>query len=597
MRLLILGTAGHIDHGKTALVRALTGTDTDRLPEEKRRGITIDLGFARLPLDDELELGVVDVPGHEAFVRNMLAGATGFDLALLVVAADEGVMPQTREHLAIIELLGVRAGVVALTKIDLVDEEWLALVLDDLRAELQASAFANAPIVPVSAVTGTGLDDLRGALARAAREARTRAGDDLFRLPIDRVFTVNGTGTVVTGTVWSGRVSAEDALVLLPAGLRVRVRGVQVHGQSAPTARAGQRAAIALAGVEREQVVRWQVLVRDEGWTPASLLTVRLHAISGTGWKLAQRQRVRFHLGTAELLGRIRLFGLEAVDADEPGGTLEALAQIGLEAPVVARAGDRFVVRSYSPVTTIGGGIVLEPDAPRRRRLREGEPELLDALLGSAPEAMLARSQLAGWNGALVGRLAVETPHAPAGIGAALDVHVAAGALGRVGDRVFMGDVLARGREILLHAVASFHESSPLRAGIDRQELRRTLPPAAAPGLADALLDALLRDGSLVARGERGELLARAGFEPRLTDEQAAARDRILALYDAAELAPPTLEELPPELHQRRDFWPLLKLLESEGRLLAMAPETFVSAPAMTRARERARREVANPWL
>ncbi len=593
MRRLILGTAGHIDHGKTALVRALTGTDTDRLPEEKRRGITIDLGFARLPLDDELELGVVDVPGHEAFVRNMLAGATGFDLALLVVAADEGVMPQTREHLAIIELLGVRAGVVALTKTDLVDDEWLTLVLEDVRAGLHGSAFADAPIVPVSAVTGAGLEELRRALADAARHARARADDDLFRLPIDRVFTIHGTGTVVTGTLWSGHVRTEDALALLPDGPRARVRGVQVHGQPEAVARAGQRAAIALAGVERDQVIRGQVLVREEGWSPTTLLTVRLRVIPGTGWKLAQRQRIRFHLGTAELLGRIRLFGADALDPDLPGATLEAYAQIGLEGPVIARAGDRFVIRSYSPVTTIGGGIVLEPAASRRRRLGEHEAELLDRLLAPPADAVLARAVLAGWSGVAATGLAVETPHPPAEIAVALDAHLATGALGRVGDRVFDGAVLEQARRVLLEVVERFHEVSPLRPGIDRQELRRALPPGAAPGLADALVDTLVGQGIVVARGERGELLARAGFQPHLTHEQAVARDRLLALYESAELAAPSVDELPAELRQRRDFWPLLKLLESEGHLLAMAPETFVSAAAMARARERARRELA----
>ena len=269
---MILGTAGHIDHGKTTLVCALTGVDTDRLPEEKRRGITIELGFAPLVLDGVGTLGVVDVPGHEAFVRTMVAGATGIDLALLVVAADEGVMPQTREHLAILTLLGVRGGVVAVTKRDLVDDDWLALVEDDLRAALEGTALAAAPIVPVSATTGDGLDALRAALADAARGIPARAAGDLFRLPIDRAFTVKGTGTVVTGTVWSGALGRDATVRLFPADLAVRVRGLHAHGRAVEQVRAGDRAALALAGVDLDQVGRGAVLVQGTAWRASRVL-------------------------------------------------------------------------------------------------------------------------------------------------------------------------------------------------------------------------------------------------------------------------------------------------------------------------------------
>ena len=601
MRRLILGTAGHIDHGKTALVRALTGVDTDRLPEEKRRGITIDLGFARLPLDDTLELGVVDVPGHEAFVRNMLAGATGFDLALLVVAADEGVMPQTREHLAIVELLGVRAGVVALTKTDLVDDDWLGLVLDDLRAQLATTPFAAAPVVPVSAVTGAGLDQLRAALRSAAAGVRDRTGDDLFRLPVDRVFTVRGTGTVVTGTVWSGRVRPDDSLTLLPSGVAARARGVQVHGADVAEASAGQRAAVALAGLERDDVTRGEVLVREGAWRAATVLTVRLRLIPGSEWELAQRQRIRFHLGTAELLGRVQLLGTDRLRPGE-----HAWGQLVLEAPVVARAGDRFVLRSYSPVTTIGGGTVLEPDAPRRKRLEPADAARLERLLGSADDALVARAALAGSAGALLARLPVETPHAAAVLQPVLARLEAATppAVHRIGDRLFTGDVARAAREALLATVDDFHARNPLRAGIERPELRRALqersarpgaaerggaprtrravPAATSAVLADALLDALVAGGTLVARGP---VVARAGFLPSLTPEQAQARDRLAAAFELAGLAPPALEELPAELRQRKDFWPLLKLLEGDGRLLALGPESYVSARAIEDAR------------
>ncbi len=410
-RRLVLGTAGHIDHGKTTLVHALTGVDTDRLAEEKRRGITIDLGFAELPLDDDTALAVVDVPGHEGFVRNMLAGATGIDVMLLVVAADEGVMPQTREHLAIVELLDVAAGVVAVTKADLVEPEWLHLVVDDLAEQLAGGPFGDAQIVPVSARTGAGLDALRAALGDSAQRARQRDAAGLFRLPVDRVFTIRGTGTVVTGTIVSGGVHDGASVRILPgpaariaagptahglgAGLVARVRGVQVHGAVAENARAGHRAALALAGVDHADVRRGNVVVSsDAPWRPTSMLSARIRVIPGTEWRVRNRQRLRIHLGTAEVMGRAILFGTRELG---PGD--EAWAQLRLETPLVARAGDRFVLRSYSPVTTLGGGTVAEPLPPKRKRLDDDARAALDAVLAAAPDAAERLVRLEAWRG------------------------------------------------------------------------------------------------------------------------------------------------------------------------------------------------------
>ncbi len=405
-RHLVLGTAGHVDHGKTALVAALTGVDTDRLAEEKRRGITIDLGFAELPLGDDLTLGIVDVPGHEAFVRNMLAGATGIDLVLLVVAADEGVMPQTTEHLDIVRLLGVRGGVVALTKTDLVEPAWLELVQEELTEHLAATPFAGAPVVPVSSRDGRGLDELRAALAGAAAAVPDRPADGRFRMPVDRVFTIRGTGTVVTGTVWHGALNADASPRVLPSGRTSRVRGLQVHGREVDRILAGQRAAVALAGLDTDEVQRGDVLVDSPDWTPSSMLTVRLSVVPDSAWSIAQRQRVRVHLGTAEALARVALLEPAAVeggssDADTilgPGQT--TWAQLRLESPLVARAGDRLVVRSYSPVTTIGGAVVAEPVPRKRKRLREPDRSALDAILdGDAAAAAAAAGRLAGRTG------------------------------------------------------------------------------------------------------------------------------------------------------------------------------------------------------
>ncbi|HEY0304241.1 MAG TPA: selenocysteine-specific translation elongation factor, partial [Longimicrobiales bacterium] len=390
MKQLILGTAGHIDHGKTSLVKALTGIDTDRLPEEKARGITIDLGFAHLQLED-MNVGIVDVPGHEGLIRNMLAGATGFDAVLLVVAADEGVMPQTREHIAIAKLLDVQRVVVAITKADVVDPEWLELVRADVDTFVRAE-LGKVPVVPVSSVTGAGLPELRQALSAQLREAAERAEKDIFRMPIDRVFTVHGTGTVVTGTVWSGRASRQDMLRLLPSNRAVRVRGVQTHGAAIDAGGAGERAAFALSGVDRSDVSRGDALVDGGAWRAAHTITARIQMLPA--YSLTQRQRVRIHLGTAEVLARVVLLTKEWV-------------QLRLEAPLVARARDRFVIRSYSPVATIGGGQVAELER-FRKRLSDGDVGLLTRILDDGePGRILAAIHLAAEQGCTAEELAI----------------------------------------------------------------------------------------------------------------------------------------------------------------------------------------------
>lgn len=586
MRKLILGTAGHIDHGKTTLVRALTGTDTDRLEEEKRRGITIDLGFARLVLDDGTELGIVDVPGHEAFVRNMLAGATGIDLVLLVVAADEGVMPQTREHLAIVELLGVRGGVVAVTKRDLVDDEWLELVLADIESELQGSPFAGAPIVPVSGTTGAGLDELRAAIARVAAAVGQRRADDLVRLPIDRVFTVRGTGTVVTGTLWSGQLERDVAVRLLPSGLSVRVRGLHVHGTEVERAEAGRRVAVALAGVERTDLTRGDVLVTDGAWAPSRMLTVQLRVLADSSWEVRPRQRIRFHLGTAEVMGRVALLGESRLGPGDVGW-----AQLRLEEPVVARAGDRFVIRSYSPVTTIGGGIVAEPAPPKRKRLRPGEADSFAAVLFGAPEeAVRARLELAGWAGVSIAALSVETPHPPATVEAAVTALEASGELVRDGARVYAATLAERGRQLLLDAVDAFHAEHPLEPGIDREALRRVLPEPARTGLGGWILGRLLAEGTLVGRGSA---VARAGFRTTLSPDQAKARDQLLALIARGGLTPPTLGELPAEVRERSDLKRLLRVLEDEGAVVSISSDIYYAREHLDEAIGAVRRHLA----
>ncbi|MBR9988656.1 MAG: selenocysteine-specific translation elongation factor [Gemmatimonadetes bacterium] len=574
MRPLVLGTAGHIDHGKTALVHALTGTNTDRLPDERRRGITIDLGFASLVLPGGTPLSIVDVPGHEAFIRNMLAGATGLDLVMLVVAADEGPMPQTREHLAILDLLGVRRGVVALTRIDLVEPDWLELVREELHELLAGSCLAGAPIVDVSARTRQGLDHLLDALDSAAADATLRAADDLFRMPIDRIFTVRGTGTVVTGTVWSGSLRRDAHVHVLPAGFEARVRGLQQHGEACDEVGPGARAAVALAGVDRDALTRGDTLLTGWGWAAAGILTVKLRVLNDATAPIAPRQRVRVHAGTAEVLGRVALLPVEL----NPGE--EAIVQLRLEQPIVTRALDRIVVRSYSPAHTIGGGIVLEPMAPKRKRLPDEVREALTTLdphPGPPGPATLvsAAVTLAGPAGIDLSLLPLTTGLTPGEVDSAVD---ASEDVVRFGARAVARPLLLATQSAILDLVKAFHASEPLLDGVERESARQVLRQ---PPLFDAAVTGLLGEGRLAVAGNA---LALPDHSPVPAGDAAAAMERLADLFAGAGLQPPDLSDLPEDLVRRRDLAVLIRFLERDGTLLRMSPTRLIHAPAVSEA-------------
>jgi selenocysteine-specific elongation factor len=565
---MILGTAGHIDHGKTTLVRALTGVDTDRLPEEKRRGITIDLGFAPLLLEGVGTVGVVDVPGHEAFVRTMVAGATGIDLALLVVAADEGVMPQTREHLAILSLLGVNAGVVALTKCDLVDADWLALVEEDVRDALSPSTLAEAAIVPVSATTGEGLDALRAALAAVARELPTRAADDVFRLPIDRAFTVKGTGTVVTGTVWSGALERDATVRLLPLDQPVRVRGLHAHGRAVDRVRAGDRAAIALAGVDLDQVGRGAVLVQGMAWRASRVLRADVALLDDAPRALGPRSRVRLHLGTSEVSARLVV----------KGGTLapgeRASARVVVDEAVVARAGDRFVIRSASPVSTMGGGVVLDPMAPARARAW--------ADVGLDPGDLLARAIAeSGASGVVVSELAIRLGVPP---GRAHRLAAESGAW-RVGERLIGIDARTALEREAMSTLHDFHAEHPLEPGAPLQWLRSRL--RAPDEVGSAVLAELASANTIsVQQG----LARMPEFAPRLSTAQERLREQLIAALEASGQEPPTIDELAASLNsEAAAVAAIARLLAREGRLVAVEPTRYYLAATLRGLLERLR--------
>jgi len=567
LRRFVIGTAGHIDHGKTALVKALTGVDTDRWEEEKRRGITIDLGFAPLPLGDEIQASVVDVPGHEGFVRNMLAGATGIDVALLVIAADEGIMPQTEEHLAIVELLGVRRGIPVITKRDLVDGEWLELVQSEVATRLAASRVRWERAVPASALTGAGLDELRSALGRVAADLVERPADDLFRLPIDRVFAVAGAGTVVTGSTWSGSVAVGDAVRLLPLGREARVRSIEVHGEAAARAVPGRRTALALVGVDKSELARGAVAVTGPGWHATGVLDTAVELLPGARKPLASRTRVRVHLGTAEILARV--VQTRSIAPGESGH-----ARLVLESPLVARGGDRFVLRSFSPVTTIGGGVVLDPFPPQRTRLRrrriapdQTPQQRLDALVAEAGLTGIGAETLAVRLGVPPRRVMTVIADLGEGLLSLAGTLVAQAAVAAETTR--LADVLRR-----------YHKEHPLDPGMSLQALRAAVGAAGSPPPA-AVVDAVVEHGARGRKLEIVESVARLpGWRPAFDARASGARDQLARRVAEAKWQVPTVAELEREL-PGAPVRALLAHLAREGLVEQMDQERYAATAAL----------------
>ena len=551
---MILGTAGHIDHGKTALVKALTGVDADRLPEEKRRGITIDLGFAPLEIPGSETIGVVDVPGHEAFIRTMLAGASGIDLALLVVAADEGVMPQTREHLDILTLLKIPRGVVALTKCDLADDEWRRLVVDDIRELCAGTPLADAEIVEVSALTGQNVDELKAAIARAAAVQRAQESDDLFRMPVDRAFTVKGTGTVVTGTVWSGSVGVESLVRIEPAGKQARIRAIQSHGSSIQRAAPRNRTALALAGCDVADVPRGSTIVQDPDWIPTHEVDVEM-TLTDEEFDPTPRTRVRVHVGTAETGAR-----LSRLRSSSDGRLYSRLV---LDEPLMARGGDRFVIRLPSPQRTVGGGEVIDPYPPRRNAGGESRPS-------TRVERLADLLQRAGTTGLSVSSIPIRIGWSPGDTPPALE---------KLG-AVVIGDAALdfRAMEALekkLESLVAIHVANhPLEAGVSLQTLRAAARGSSA--IVDVALNRLEKKGRIETSGS---LVRPAGWTSRLDSREQELSDAILRDICVHPGGPPSVAELESKFGQSAR--PLLRRLEREGAITKVAEDRYYSRDSL----------------
>jgi selenocysteine-specific elongation factor len=536
MKSVIVGTAGHIDHGKTSLVKSLTGIDADRLEEEKRRGITIDIGFAHLdlpaPNGELLRLGFVDVPGHERFVRNMLAGVGGIDLVLLVIAADEGIKPQTREHFDICRLLGVRRGITVLTKSDAVDADTLEVVRLEVEDFLRGSFLdpANSPIVAVSSLTGAGLEELRSALARIATEVSAKDSSALARLPIDRVFTMKGFGTVVTGTLVSGTISKEEDLEVFPSSQRLRVRGVQVHGAPADDAIAGQRTALNLAAVATDDLARGMTLAPPNTFQSTSRLDVALTLLASAK-PLKDRARVHFHSYTMETIAEVRLHGTKQV---APGA--QAYAQLRLAEPTLLLPGDRFILRQFSPVVTIGGGVVL--DAAPLLKMKNVQ-DFLAALEGTAETMLVARIARRGPNGLSLTQASSETGWRKEFILQELAGVLQRGTVCRIADTFLNASSLHQLMSSLLNQVAAFHKTNPLVAGIGKEELRDKFQVSGE--IFSAAIEMLIRDKKL---GVAGEVVHLHGRGVVMKDEEAESKKIIEQAFAVAGLKVPSLKEV-----------------------------------------------------
>jgi selenocysteine-specific elongation factor len=578
----IVGTAGHIDHGKTALVKALTGEDTDRLKEEKERGISIDLGFAELALPDGARAGVVDVPGHERFIKNMLAGAHGIDLVLFVVAADDGVMPQTEEHLDILHLLGVKSGIVVLSKADLVDAARLAEVREDVEILTVDTALEGAPMCAVSSVTGQGIEELRAAVAAALRRVQPVRTDAPFRLPVDRAFVMKGHGVVVTGTAVAGRVASGDSVRLLPGGDEARVRTVQVHGHEVRVAERGQRVALNLVGIDRPDVARGHVVV-DPAITATTERIDALVEIRPLAKRpLPNRRRVRLHIGTAEVMARLVLLGGRTQLAPKE----RAVAQLVCEEPVVAFRGDRFIVRSESAQATLGGGVVIHPSPSRHRAADESIPELLErvrsAELATTVPALLemdrefARApgwlaQAAGAGEAAITALASHPEIVPLPGDGAIEALTT-----RAKWRAWL--------EALLAALQAYHRANPLLPGMEMELLRGQLPAEVPAKLFRAIIDRIARAGTIV----REESLVRLpAHQVKLAGAERAATSDIESLLERGGYTPPDVKQIAESVKLPvKRVLELLQALEREGKAAKISQDLYYHSQIAGRLRD-----------
>ncbi len=588
MREIILGTAGHVDHGKTSLIRALTGIETDRLKEEKDRGITIELGFAFLDLPCGHRLGIVDVPGHEKFIRNMVAGAAGMDLVAFVIAADEGIMPQTVEHFEICQLLGVRDGLVILTKKDMVDQEWLDMVTEEVRDFFKGSFLEAAPIVPVDSLSGVGIGELVTLLDAKVAAINFQEEFGPFRMAVDRVFSMKGFGTVITGTSLSGRVETGVDLMFYPGGLTAKIRGIQVHGKEVDLVEAGHRTAINLQGIEKEQINRGDMAATPGSLIASTLLDADFHALRSLPKDLKNRMQVRVHLGTREIVGRISLL---AGDTLAPG--TDSPIQLILQEPVAVWPGDHYVVRSYSPITTIGGGTILNNAPKKRRRTLERDREQNRSFFAAYTAAdsvqkMLMMIEECGIHGITADQLAARTGVFSKRLKKLLQHPISTGALLVVdseNQRLLAAAVAEGLNRQITERLTTFHRQNPLKTGLAKEELRSQLRPAVDQKILYALLTSLAKKGVIEQVGAEVKL---AGHTVILQVNEQEMEQKIGEIYRKAGLSPPNLKEVLADFAEfpEKQIRQVIDLLLAKGTLIKINESLCFDAPSIQQLQE-----------
>ena len=535
MKQIVLGTAGHIDHGKTSLIKALSGVETDRLKEEKARGITIELGFASMTLPSGQHIGIIDVPGHERFIKNMVAGATGIDYVAMVIAADEGIMPQTKEHMEICTLLGIKFGLVVLTKVDMVDEEWLELVKEDIRDFVADTFLEDAPVAAVSSTTGVGIEELKVVMDKLIKDIPDRTSAGLFRLPVDRVFTMKGFGTVITGTVASGNIKVGETIMIYPSGISSKVRGLQVHNTSAEEAASGMRTAINFQGLEKTSINRGEVVSVPDGLINSHLIDGNILYLKSNKKPVKNRTRIRLHTGTSEIMGNLILLEKDTLDPGE-----KAVVQIRLEAPVACVKGDRFVIRSYSPVRTIAGGEILNPFPPKHKRLKT---EIVDGLKGlvnnELPEVISFHVSQAGYSGLSLNELKLMTNTSEKKLGTAVQGLLAKKSLIQTDKekKIYLhGEIFTKLNNISEEHLSHYHTVNPLKEGMSKEELKSKFPSVLGTKLFNMMINQLINDKVIL---QTGDIVKLADHKVALQVDQEDLKQKIIKKYSSSDLTPP----------------------------------------------------------
>jgi selenocysteine-specific elongation factor len=584
VREIILGTAGHVDHGKTSLIQALTGIDTDRLKEEKERGITIELGFAYLDLPCGHRLGIVDVPGHEKFVKNMVAGAAGMDLVAFIIAADEGIMPQTREHFAICRLLGIERGLIIITKKDMVEPDWLELVTDDVRTFFADSFLEDAPMVSVSSTTGEGIEEVKNVLDQLVAESDFSDPFGPFRMPVDRVFSMKGFGTVITGTAISGRIKTGEDLMFFPSRKSGKIRGIQVHNNDTQEAEAGHRTAINLQGLEKETINRGEMAAAVDCLQPSYLLDAHFLYLNSNKKPYKNRSRVRIHIGTAEIMGRLVL--LE--DEELPPGS-EANVQILLEEQAGCWPGDKYVVRSYSPIYTIGGGVIFNGSPRKRKRFREENKHVFQTYRENVPEN-LAQLHIkeSGYNGLTLDRLAVKVGIFGNRIKKIVQLPLSSRKIILIEQdkqRMVAETVYKKLSEKLCSVLTTYHKDNPLKAGLSKEELRSRLYRGLDQRLFQFLLNDLQKKGTIV---QDQALIRMTDHQVSLKDEEKTFREELELFFKQAGLAPPTIKEVKAKFSKYPNHLlkEVLVIMEREGELVKVTEDLYFHKPALEKIKE-----------